>query len=206
MAFWQPGFWKPGFWKDNFWQGMGPVGPVGPPAPIVYGVIPPPPDLGGIALDAQMRTVSALTQVAPLPILTQYQMQLNQLQVALIDHYMVTGWLNAATIIAKYPAAANDKVGQALTARVAFLQNLVNNAPAPPPGNANGYGGAGWTTVGQAYAEMLYAKQIELVEQIMNYPAGTSASTMLINMTGFQSFPFEYVFNSVGFTDAWIDD
>lgn len=205
MAFWQQGFWQPGFWTDNFWRGMT-SGPTPPPAPIVYGVIPPPPDLGGIALDAQMRTVSALVQVASQPQLDQYTQQLNQLQVQLIDHYMVTGWLNAATIIAKYPAAANDKVGQAITARVAFLQNLVNNAPAPPPGNAGGYGGSGWTTVASAYEQMLYAKQIELVEQIMASPIGTSASTMLINMTGFQSFPFEYQFNSVGFTDAWIDD
>ncbi len=54
-------------------------------------------------------------------------------------------------------------------------------------------------------AQKLYAKQIELVEHIMDLPGGTSAATMLANLTGFQSFVFEYTFTSVGFTDAWID-
>ena len=171
-----------------------------------YGVIPPPADTAGIALNAQMITATSVVGNSSPAALTANMQLLNQLQVQLVDHYMVTGWLNAATILAAYPAAPNDKVGQALTARVAFLQNLVNNAPAMPPGNANGYGGAGWTTLAVSYQQMLYAKQIELVEHIMDSPLGTSAMTMLIQMTGFQSFPFEYKFNSVGFTDAWIDD
>lgn len=173
----------------------------------VFGVVPPPQDTGGAALNAQMLTVNLLVAAAGGSIvLPQLQDQLNRLQVQLVDHYMVTGWLNAATILASYQPPPNDKVGQSLVARVAFLQNLVNNAPAMPPGNANGYGGAGWTTLAVSYQQMLYAKQIQLVEHIMDVPGGTSAATILYNMTGFQSFPFEYSFNSVGFTDAWIDD
>lgn len=170
-------------------------------------VIAPPQDLAGAALDAQIATVQALVTANRNPLI-EYQLQqlLNQLQVQAVDHYMVTGWLNAAAILVTYTAPAWDKVGGTLTARVAFLQNLVNNAPQPPAGNANGYGGAGWVTVAQNYQQQLYAAQISLVEHIMDVPGGTSAATMLANLTGVQSFPYEYVFNSVGFTDAWIDD
>lgn len=171
-------------------------------------VLAPPTDPAGALLDAQIAVLVALIAATPAssPVLASYQQQLNTLQVEAVDHYMVTGWLNAATILALYSAPSWDKPGQTIAKRVAFLQNLFNNAPAPLPGNANGYGSAGWVTVAQNYATALYAKQIELVEHIMNLPGGTSAATMLANLTGFQSFPFEYVFNSVGFTDAWIDD
>lgn len=170
-------------------------------------VTAPSTDTAGAALDAQIAVVQALvTANANTVRLYSYQQQLNQLQVAAVDHYMVTGWLNAATILATYQPRASDAVGQAIVARVAALQALVNNPPTMPPGNANGYGSAGWTTIANAYQQMLYAKQIELVEHIMNTPGGTTAATMLAALTGSQSFAFEYVFNSVGFTDAWIDD
>ncbi len=60
-------------------------------------------------------------------------------------------------------------------------------------------------TVAQNYQAQLYAAQIALVEHIMDVPGGTSAAVMLANLTGFQSFVFEYSFTSVGFTDAWLD-
>lgn len=171
-------------------------------------VTAPAADTAGALLDAQIATVQALVNAtaASSPVLPRYQQQLNALQVQAVDHYMVTGWLNAATILATYAAPGWDKPGQTLTARVAFLQNLTNNAPAPLPGNVQGYGGAGWVTVAQNYAAALYAAQVALVEHLMDVPGGTSAATMLANLTGVQSFPFEYTFTSVGFTDAAIDD
>lgn len=174
-------------------------------------VTAPSTDVYGAALDAQIATVQALVNANKNPLtLYQLQQQLNQLQVGAVDHYMVTGWLNAASILTTYSPPTWDKVGQALQTRVAFLQNLVNTAPAPPPGNANGYGGAGWVTVLQNYQQQLYAAQIALVERIMDVPGGTSAATMLATLTGVQTepggVPFNYVFNSVGFTDDWIDD
>lgn len=173
-------------------------------------VIAPPADTSGAALDAQIATVQALvTATNPgKAVYPQYLALLTRLQVEAVDHYMVTGWLNAATILATYTAPPWDKVGQAITARVAFLTTLLANATAAgmPPGNADGYGGAGWVTVAQNFTQKLYAKQIELVEHLMALPGGTSAATMLSALTGFQSFPFEYSFTSVGFTDAWIDD
>lgn len=169
-------------------------------------VVAPPTDIPGQALDAQIATVQALVTANRNPLVEYLQIQqLHALQAQAVDHYMVTGWLNAATIIAAFPSPIWDLEGQRLTKRVAYLQTLVNNPPTPPPGNAAGYGSAGWTTVGAAYTQMLYAKQIELVEHTMNYPT-TTAAVMLSTLTGFQSFPFEYVFNSVGFTDAWLDD
>lgn len=170
-------------------------------------VIAPSTDPAGAALDAQIATAQTLVNANRNPLtLAQLVLLLNQLQVQAVDHYMVTGWLNAATILATYQPAAWDKEGQKIKTRVAFLQNLVNNAPTPPVGNADGYGASGIVTVAQSYAQMLYAKQIELVERIMDVPGGISAATMLANLTGFQSFVFEYTFSSVGFTDAWIDD
>lgn len=169
-------------------------------------VVAPSTDPAGAALDAQIATVQALVVANVNTVrLYAYQQQLNQLQVAAVDHYMVTGWLNAATILATYQPAAWDRPGQTIAARVAALQGLVNNPPVMPLGNANGYGSAGWTTIVAAYQQMLYAKQIELVEHLMNTPGDTSAATMLAALTGSQSFTFEYVFNSVGYTDAWID-
>lgn len=174
-------------------------------------VTAPSTDPAGAAIDAQIAVLQALVMANANPrIEYNLQQQLNQAQVQAVDHYMVTGWLNAATILASYSAPSWDSVGQTITARVAYLQNLYNNAPAMPPGNANGYGDSGWTTLASAYAQLLYAKQIELVEHIMNVPGGTTAATILANMTGTQTapagIPYEYVFNSVGFTDAWIDD
>lgn len=171
-------------------------------------VTAPTTDKYGAQIDASIAVSQALVNRTSnsAPVYPQYALELNQLQVQAVDHYMVTGWLNAATILATYQPPAWDKAGATIVARVAFLQNLVNNAPAMPPGNAFGYGGAGWTTVAAAYQQMLYAKQIELVEHIMALPGGTSAATMLANLTGFQSFPFEYSFTGVGFDDADDDD
>lgn len=169
-------------------------------------VTAPSTDPAGAALDVQIAVVQALVAANVNTVrLYGYQQQLNQLQVAAVDHYMVSGWLNAATILATFQPPAWDKVGQAIVARVATLQALVNNPPVMPPGNANGYGSSGWTTIAAAYQQMLYAKQIELVEHIMSTPGETTAATILATLTGSQSFTFEYVFNSIGFTDAWID-
>jgi len=170
-------------------------------------VTAPSADVYGAALDAQIATVQALVAAtspgkAAYP---QYVALLNRLQVAAVDHYMVTGWLNAATILASYSSPSWDKTGTVMTARVAFLQNLVNNPPAMPTGNANGFGDSGWTTILQNYQTQLYAAQTSLVEHIMDLPGGTSAATMLANLTGSQSFTFEYVFSSVGFTDQTIE-
>lgn len=171
-------------------------------------VVAPSTDLSGALIDAQIATIAALiaATAANSPVQANYGQQLNAAQISAVEHYMVTGWLNAATILSTYTAPTWDKAGLTITARVAFLQNLVNTAPAPPPGNATGYGSSGWVTVLQNYQQALYAKQIELVEHLMALPGGTSAATMLATLTGFQSFPYEYVFNSVGFTDAWLDD
>lgn len=169
-------------------------------------VIAPPQDVPGAAIDAAIAVVQALVTANRNPaVLAQNQQLLNQLQVGAVDHYMVTGWLNAATILQTYQPPSWDRAGQALAARVTFLQNLFNNAPAMPPGNVDGYGGSGWVTIAQNYQQQLYAAQIALVEHIMDLPGGTSAATMLANLTGFQSFPFEYHFTSVGFTDEWLD-
>lgn len=177
-------------------------------------VVAPSQDTAGAALDAQIRTVNQLIEntSASSPVRASYLQLLNTLQVEAVDHYMVTGWLNAATILATYTAPAWDKVGQGLTARVIALQVLYNTALVTPMpvGNANGYGDSGWTTLAASYLQTLYAKQIELVEHIIDVPGGTSAATILAAMTGVQTdpggVPYQYVFDSVGFTDAWIDD
>lgn len=175
-------------------------------------VVAPTTDPAGAAIDAQIAALVALIAATPAssPVQANYAQALNQWQVEAVDHYMVTGWLNAVTILATYTAPKWDTVGQSIVARVAYLQNLYNNAPTMPAGNANGYGDSGWTTIASAYAQLLYAKQIELVEHIMNLPGGTPASVILANLTGTQTapagIPFEYVFDSVGYTDAWIDD
>jgi hypothetical protein len=166
-------------------------------------------DIYGAQIDAAIATAQALVNATPTSsiVYPQYVQLLNQLQVSAVEHYMVTGWLSAVVILETYQPNSRDATGQTLLARVVFLQNLFNNAPAPPPGNAEGYGGAGWVTVAQNYAVALYAAQITLVEHLMRSTVyGTSAAIMLANLTGFQSFPFEYVFNSVGYTDAWTDD
>lgn len=172
-------------------------------------VTAPPVDTAGAALDAQIATVQALvTATSPAKaVYPQYAALLTLLQTAAVDHYMVTGWLNAATILATYSPPPWDKVGQAIKTRIAGLTTLLATATAAgmPPGNVEGYGGAGWVTVAQNYAQKLYAKQIEQVEHIMTLPGGTSAATILATLTGFQSFPYAYTFSSVGFTDAWID-
>lgn len=172
-------------------------------------VVAPSVDVYGAAIDASIATAQTLVNNTPTSsvVYPQYVQLLNQLQVSAIEHYMVTGWTAANVILQTYQPAKRDAVGQTLLARVNFLQNLFNNAPPPPPGNSEGYGGAGWVTVAQNYAVALYAAQITLVEHLMRTTVfGTSAATMLANLTGFQSFPFEYSFNSVGFTDSWVDD
>lgn len=164
-------------------------------------VVAPSTDPPGAALMAQVAVAQSLvTANANPPVLYQNQQLLNMLQVEAVDHFMATGWLNAAYILQNYTPPAWDSTGQTILARVAFLQALVNNAPPPNPGAFD------FTSVAASYAVLLYAKQVELVEHIMNFPGGTPAATMLANLTGFQSFPFEYTFNSVGFTDEWIDD
>jgi hypothetical protein len=174
-------------------------------------VTAPPLDTAGAALDAQIAAVQALVNANANPlVLPQLQAQLSQLQVEAVDHYMVTGWLNAGSnVLATYSAPAWDPVAQALSTRVAFLQNLYSTAPAMPPGNAEGYGGSGWTSIASNYLQQLYAAQIALVERLMDIGQPTAA-TILANLTGVQTAPagitYQYVFSSVGFTDAWIDD
>ena len=164
-------------------------------------VVAPSTDPQGALIDAQIVVLQALVNANLKPmVLPQYVLALNQTQVEAVDHYMVTGWLNAAYVLANFSAPANDRVGQALTTRVAFLQNLTDNAPAMPPGNN------GWTSLAAEYGNLLYAAQISLVEHIMDVPGGTSAATILATLTGYQSFPFEYVFDSVGYTDVDEDD
>jgi len=169
-------------------------------------------DIAGTALQAQITTQQALVNaLSPsAAVYPQYVAQLNLLQVELVCHFMLTGWLNAGSnILATYSAPSWDKLGQAQTTRVVFLQNLFNNAPSPPPGNSEGYGGAGWVTVAQNYQQQLYAEQVKLVMHLMDISQPTAA-TMLANLTGVQTNPagiaYQYVFNSVGFTDEWIDD
>lgn len=176
-------------------------------------VLAPSTDPQGALIDLSIATLQALVTANKNPLIEyQLQQQLNAIQVQAVDHYMVTGWLNAATILLTYSAPAWDKVGQTITARVAALQTLYAKALAAgmPAGNKDGFGSAGWTTIASAYAQQLYAKQIELVEHLMDLPGGTSAATMLATLTGFQTTPagisYEYTFDSVGFTDAWIDD
>lgn len=163
-------------------------------------VVAPPLDKDGAALDAQIAAVQAVVN-ANRNLLTLYQQQqyLSLLQTEAVDHYMVTGWLNAATILATYSAPSWDSAGQRLAARVAFLQNLVNTAPANNPTNP--------ATANPLpnYQQQLYAAQISLVERIMDVPGGTSAATMLANLTGFQSFVFEYVYSSTGFTEQSLE-
>lgn len=175
-------------------------------------VTAPSADKPGALIDAQIAVLQALVTGNKNPKI-EYQLQqaLNTAQVQAVDHYMVTGWLNAgSSVLVAYGAPAWDTAGVKIAARVAFLQNLFNNAPAMPVGNAAGYGDSGWTTIAASLAQALYAKQIELVEHIMNLPGGTSAATMLSTLTGVQTnpagIPYAYVFSSVGFTDADIDD
>lgn len=176
-------------------------------------VVAPSVDPAGAVIDAQIAILQALVTANTNPRI-EYGLQqtLNLVQVQAVDHYMVTGWLNAAAILALYTAPAWDKVGQSLAARVTSLTNLYNKtlAAGMPPGNADGYGDSGWTTIASAYAQQLYAKQIESVEHLMSLPGGTTAATILAGMTGAQTAPggivYAYVFSSVGFTDDWIDD
>lgn len=174
-------------------------------------VTAPSTDVYGAQIDAQIAVLQALVTAAKNPpVEARLTQELNSWQVRAVEHYMITGWLNAGSnVLVAYSAPAWDSVGKVITARVAFLQNLYNNAPAMPVGNTNGYGDSGWTTIASAYAQMLYAKQIELVEHIMALPGGTPAATMLANLTGVQTAPagitYNYVFSSVGFTDADID-
>lgn len=166
-------------------------------------VTAPPLDLPGAALDAQIATVQALVTANAYPrLLYSRQQLLNQLQVAAVEHYMVTFWLDPTVILAAYQPLAQDKVGQTLKARVAFLQALVNSPPTMPAGNVEGFGGSGWTTILQNYQTALYAAQVSLVEQIMNFPGATTAATMLANLTGAQTRPFEYVFSSIGHDES----
>lgn len=174
-------------------------------------VTAPSQDTAGALIDAQIATLQALVTAAKNPAVeARLTQELNRWQVLAVDHYMVTGWLNAAAILGTYSTPAWDIQGKALTARVAYLQNLLNNAPAMPVGNADGYGDSGWTSIASNFAQQLYAAQISLVEHIMDLPGGTSAATMLANLTGVQTAPagitYQYVFSSVGFTDEWLDD
>lgn len=175
-------------------------------------VVAPSQDTAGIALQAAVAASQTLVNatVASDPRYPQYVAELNLLQIELVTHFMMTGWLNAGTnILATYSAPSWDSVGQSMTARVTYLQNLYDNAPAMPAGNANGYGSSGWTTIASNYFQQLYAAQTALVLHLMDLPGGTTAATMLANLTGVQTNPagiaYQYKFNSVGFTDEWID-
>jgi len=169
-------------------------------------VTAPSQDTAGAAIEAAIAAVQALVTANTNPaVLAQLQGQLNALQVQAVDHYMVTGWLNAATILAAYPAPGWDKTGQALSARVADLQGFFDNAPAMPAGNADGYGSSGWTTIASNYAQQLYQAQIQLVEHLVDIGQPTAA-TILSAMSGVQTAPagitFEYSFVGVGFTQV----
>jgi hypothetical protein len=167
-------------------------------------VTAPPLDTAGAALDAQIAGVQALVnQTSPAnAAYPAYVAQLNLLQVEAVEHYMATGWLNAAAILTVYKAPSTDGAfGGPLTQRVNFLEAFVFFQY-----NKQG----GWTPVVQNYEELLYAAQATLVRHIMDTPNGTRAATILATMTGTQTdpanIPFEYSFNSVGFTDADEDD
>lgn len=174
------------------------------------GVVAPPPDNPGKLIDAQIVVLQNLSAKAANAnagtLYYDYQQQLDLVQRQAVDHYMVTGWLNPDVVLAMYQPPSWDKVGQALAARVAFLQNLVNNPPTMPPGNAYGYGSSGWTTILQNYQTALYAAKIALVERMMDVPGGTSAGLILASFNGSQSFPFAYSFQSVGFNFPTIDN
>lgn len=164
----------------------------------VYTVVAPPQDAPGAALMASIiaaEQAAIAAESASSPTVPAFLALINQLQVQAVDHFMVTGWLNAASILALYQPPAWDQVGQTLAARVAFLQNLVNITP-PAVGLPNNVGFLA------NFQQQLYQAQIQLVEHIMDLPGGTSAMTILTTMTGFQSFPFEYVFTSIGSTDT----
>lgn len=175
-------------------------------------VTAPPLDKPGTLIDAQIAQVQQLVNANKNPlVLYQLQQELNALQVQAVNHYMVTGWLNAGTILQTYTPPSWDVPGQAILARVASLTATYNKAVATPmpPGNVDGYGGSGWTSLAAQYLQTLYAKQMELVQHLMDLPGGTSAATMLANLTGFQTdpggVPYAYFFQSVGFTDQDIE-
>lgn len=185
--------------------GVVPVIPVGPT------LLAPPPDTAGAQIDEQIAVLQAFVNTNANPLIAyQMQQQLNQWQVEAVVHYMATGWANAGAILAVFQPPLWDVPGQALARRVAFLQNLVNNPPAMPPGNASGYGSDGWTTIAASYAQKLYAAQTALVNRLMDLPGGTTAATILSTMTGAQTapggIPYAYKFSSVGFTDEDIED
>jgi hypothetical protein len=176
-------------------------------------VTAPPIDVYGAQIDAQIATVQALVTANRNPrIEDNLGQQLNALQISAVERYMMTGWLNAATILLTYQPPSWDRLGHDMVVRIAYLQALYNTALVTPmpPGNVDGYGGSGWVTIAQNYAQALYAEQSKLVRRLMNLPGGTTAATMLANLTGFQTnpagIPFQYVFSSVGFTDMDEDD
>jgi hypothetical protein len=163
-------------------------------------VTAPPLDTQGALLDAQIATVQALVTANANPaVLYQNQQLLNALQIQAVDHYMSTGWLNAGTILATYTAPVGDKTGAALLKLVTDAQTLVTNAPPADP-RADGI-----VSPLEVYQQYLYQKQTELVDYIMTTPAGTRAATILANLTGFQSFPYDYVFSSIGFTSEALE-
>lgn len=185
---------------------VSPPGGVTPTAPTL---LAPAPDTAGAKIDAQIAVLQALIDASPITAF-RYEQALNQYQVEAVDHYMVTGWANAARILTIFTPPTFDPVSQVLAARVAFLQNRVNNPPVMPPGNADGYGDSGWTTIAARNVQELYIAQVALVERMMDVPGGTTAATIIAGMTGIQTdpagIPFAYKFASVGFTDADIDD
>lgn len=174
-------------------------------------VTAPSQDAPGAALDAQIAAVQALVTANTNPLVeAQLKAQLNQLQVEAVQHYMVTGWLNAgSSILSTYSAPSWDAIAQQLAARVAALQSSYDNAPAMPPGNANGYGSGGWTTIKANYLQQLYQAQMQLVGRLMDIGQPTAA-TVLAALTGVQTapagIPFEYAFTGIGFTEDWTED
>lgn len=168
-------------------------------------------DAPGKVIDAAIATAQALVTANTNPLVqAQLEQELVRRQVEAVEHYMVTGWLNAGSnVLAAYSAPTWDPIAQKLASRVADLQNSYNNAPAMPAGNANGYGSDGWTTVKANYLQQLYQAQIQLVERLMGIGQPTAA-TILANLTGVQTapagIPFEYAFVGVGFTNDWTED
>jgi hypothetical protein len=56
------------------------------------------------------------------------------------------------------------------------------------------------------YCQELYKLQCQLIDHLMTMPGGLDPDRIFGFCTGSQDFPFEYSFNSVGFTNQDIED
>lgn len=170
-------------------------------------------DVFGTALQAQVTAAQTLVNATSVSSVQypSYAYQLDQLQRALVVHFMMTGWLHAGTnILASFSPPAWDKVGQANKTRIATLQTLVNNAPVTPPLPADPGSAQATKSIQYSYQQWLYNAQVDQVQHLMDLPGGSSAASMLSTLTGVQTtvpgYKYQYSFSSVGFTDEWIDD